>query len=188
MKSPRLSLWLAASLSLLLVCPLTAQDDGWRTIEFETTEVTQADVAVSPDGEWLIFTMLGKLFRLPAEGGEAAQLTFGPYYDTDPAISPDGSRVAFVSDRDGSEGNVFVLELATGQVAQLTHEPWAARPAWSADGEAIVYLLLVRDRPGAESTPQHSVPETVPALIRRVSLDGGEPETLAASPRLFRSQ
>ena len=49
-----------------------AQDDGWRTIEFETSEVTTPDVAVSPDGEWLIFTMLGHLFRLPVEGGDAA--------------------------------------------------------------------------------------------------------------------
>ncbi len=104
MKSPRRSLWCAVLLSLVLVCPLTAQNDGWRTIEFETTEVTAPDVAISPDGQWLIFTMLGHLFRLPAEGGEAAQLTFGPYHDTDPAVSPDGTRVAFGSNRDGSDG------------------------------------------------------------------------------------
>ena len=64
--------------------------------------------------------MLGHLFRLPVEGGTAEQLTFGPYYDTDPVFSPDGTRVAFVSDRDGSSGNVFVLELATGQITQVT--------------------------------------------------------------------
>ena len=54
----------------------TAQDDGdgWRTIEFETTEVTAPDVALTPDGEWLIFTMLGKLFRIPVDGGDAEQL------------------------------------------------------------------------------------------------------------------
>ena len=100
----------------ILVCdPALAQnDDGWRTIEIETTEVTEPDVAITADGETLIFTLLGHLFRLPVEGGEAEQLTFGPYFDTDIAISPDGRRVAFVSDRDGSEGNVFVLELASG--------------------------------------------------------------------------
>ena len=37
--------------------------------------------------------MLGHLFRLPVEGGDAEQLTFGPYYDRDPAISPDGTRM-----------------------------------------------------------------------------------------------
>jgi Tol biopolymer transport system component len=163
-----------------------AQSDDWRTIEFETTEVTAADVTLSPDGQWLIFTILGHLFRLPVAGGEAEQLTFGPYFDSDPVFSPDGARVAFVSDRDGSEGNVFVLELATGQMAQVTHEPstgrlkWnpgAGRPSWTPDGQAIVYLRFVREAGWYE----------VPALVRRVPLSGGEPETLSGAPRLFRS-
>ncbi len=53
------SVLLTACLSVLLVRPATAQDDGWRTIEFETSEVTFPDVTLSPDGEWLIFNMLG---------------------------------------------------------------------------------------------------------------------------------
>ena len=120
---------LLCSLLFVLVGPATVA----RTVEFETTEVTAPDVAVSPDGEWLVFTMLGHLFRLPVEGGTAEQMTFGPYYQTDPVFSPDGLRLAFVSDRDGSDGNVFVLYLANQQIRQITHEPWAARPAcrWS---------------------------------------------------------
>ena len=126
--------------TVLVSAPANAQnDDGWRTIEFETSEVTTPDVAVSPDGEWLIFTMLGHLFRLPVEGGDAEQLTFGPYYDTNPVFSPDGVRVAFVSDRDGSEGNVFVVDLTSGAITQVTREPWAARPTWTPDGRGIVY-------------------------------------------------
>ncbi len=72
--------------TVLVAQPVLAQDaDGWRTIEIETTEVTAPDVAITPDGETLIFTLLGHLFRLPVEGGEAEQLTFGPYYDAKPA-------------------------------------------------------------------------------------------------------
>jgi hypothetical protein len=51
-----------------------AGQDDWRTIEFETSEVTSPDVAPAPDGGWLIFTMLGHVFRLPVEGGTAEQL------------------------------------------------------------------------------------------------------------------
>ncbi len=58
---------LLCSLLLVLAAPTVAA----RTIEFETTEVTRADVALSPDGQWLIFTILGHLFRLPVEGGTA---------------------------------------------------------------------------------------------------------------------
>ncbi|MFQ5927131.1 MAG: amidohydrolase family protein, partial [Terriglobia bacterium] len=75
----------------------------------------------------------------------------------------------------------------TGQIAQVTHEPstgrlhWepgAGRPTWTPDGQAIVYLRFVRETDFSRK---------VPALVRRVSLDGGEPETLSAPPRLFRS-
>ena len=109
---------------VLVTQPALAQDaDGWRTIEIETTEVTAPHVAVSPDGEWLVFTMLGHLFRLPVEGGTAEQMTFGPYYHSDPVFSPDGLRLAFVSDRDGNDGNVFVLDLVDGQITQVNSAP-----------------------------------------------------------------
>ena len=44
---------------VLAVLPTAAaaQDDGWHTTEIETTEVTAPDVAITPDGEWLIFTL-----------------------------------------------------------------------------------------------------------------------------------
>ncbi len=179
--------YLFRSLLCLLLCAVVGRLAAARTIEFETTEVTAADMALSPDGQTLIFTMLGHLFRLPVEGGIAEQLTFGPYYDTDPVFSPDGTRVAFVSDRDGSEGNVFALELASGNITQVTHEPWAARPTWAPDEEAIVYLSLRRGVRGVVPTPRFSAPETVPAVVRRVRLSGGEPETLSGQPRVLGS-
>lgn len=45
-----------------------------RSIELTTTQVTQADVTLSPDGQWLIFTMLGHVFRLPVAGRRTADL------------------------------------------------------------------------------------------------------------------
>ena len=91
-----------------------------RTITFDTTQVTTADVTVSPDGQTLVFTMLGHLFSLPSAGGQAKQLTFGPYYDNDPTFSSDGSQIAFQSDRDGSSGNIFLLRLTDSKLVQLT--------------------------------------------------------------------
>jgi Tol biopolymer transport system component len=162
--------------SLLMIADALGGMPATRTIEFDTKKVTQADVAVTPDGQTLIFTMLGHLFRLPAAGGTAEQLTFGPYYDTDLAVSPDGTRVAFVSDRDGSEGNVFVLDVASKQVSPLTHEARVSRPAWSPDGQAIVYLSFEPRNPWSTS-----------AVVRRIFLKGGEAETISPQARDFGS-
>jgi imidazolonepropionase-like amidohydrolase len=151
---------------------------GWRTIQFETTEVTAPDVAISPDGQWLIFTLLGHLFRLPVEGGEAEQLTFGPYHDMDPAISPDGTRVAFGSNRDGSDGNVFVLNLPDGTIDQLTHDSMAGRPTWAPDGSAIAYLRL--------RTRSYHCP-TGRAGVARIAMDGEDPEYLVGGDSLISS-
>ena len=169
---------LVSTFLCLLLLVLAGPTAAARTIEFETTELTRTDVTVSPDGQWLILTILGHLFRLPIEGGTAEQLTFSPYYDKDPVFSPDGNHVAFVSDRGGGEGNVFVLELATTQITQITRESWAGRPAWTPGGEAIVYLRFER------------IPQAVPwwgAVVRRVSLEEGDSETLNAPLREFHS-
>jgi Tol biopolymer transport system component len=107
----------------------TVSCHAWaRILEFQATQVTATEVALSPNGHTLVFTMLGHLFSLPCGGGTAEQLTFGPSYDDDPVFSPDGSQVAFTSDRDGSEGNVFVLTLKDYSVVQLTHDKQAGRP------------------------------------------------------------
>ena len=143
--------------------------------------MTSPDVAVSPDGEWLVFTMLGHMFRLPVEGGTAEQMTFGPYYHSDPVFSPDGLRLAFVSDRDGSDGNVFVLDLVDGQITQVTHEPWAARPTWTPDGESIVYLAFMREL----ALSRYQFPPF--AEVRRIGVSRGATETLSDSPGFFRS-
>src|SRR5687767_9075117 len=125
-----LPLWTAIVTLSFIATPISAQTTETpkvdaspakftRTIQFETTQVTQADVTLSPDDQWLVFTMLGHLFKLPAAGGRAEQLTFGPYYDSDAVFSPDGKRIAFVSDREESDRNIFVLELATSKITQV---------------------------------------------------------------------
>src|SRR5262249_15610513 len=157
-----------------------------RMLEFPTTQVTEADVAVSPDGERLVFTILGHLYSMPVQGGTAEQLTFGPCYDNDPAFAPDGRRIAFVSDRDGSGGNLFLLGLATPRLTQVTHGSQAGQPTWTPDGQAILYLRVLP----WETDP--SRPRSIfagPALceLRKVALGGdGKPEILR-SPGLLRS-
>ncbi len=60
--------------------------------------------------------------------------------DADPAVAPDGRRVAFVSARDGNE-EIYVADTRTGKVRRLTHTAGAADrgPAWSPGGRRIVW-------------------------------------------------
>ncbi len=158
--------------AVLLVLWALSRGVSARTLEFQTTEVTAADVALSPDGRTLVLAMLGHLFSLPANGGTAEQLTFGPCYDNDPVFSPDGSQVAFTSDRDGSDGNIFVLSLGGRQLLQLTQDEHAGRPTWSPDGRSIVYLRF-----------GHRTRAGQPAVVYRISAQGGKPEALSAPPK-----
>jgi dipeptidyl aminopeptidase/acylaminoacyl peptidase len=153
-----------------------------RTVEFQTNRVTGAGVALARDDRTLIFTMLGHLFRLPAAGGSAEQLTFGPFYDDEPAISPDGAQIAFTSDRDGSEANIFVLGVRDGRIAQLTHDKHVGRPIWSADGNSILYLRYESwIRP---YTPRQAVST---AVIVRVSRDAANCQPMTAPAKRITS-
>ncbi|MGI9647492.1 MAG: amidohydrolase family protein [Acidimicrobiia bacterium] len=159
---------------------------GTRRLEVVTQQVTFPDVAVSSDGDWLVFTGLGHLFRLPTAGGEAEQLTYGPSYDSDPTISPDGRTVAFVSDREaGADGDVFLLDLETMEVRRLTNERWAARPAWSPDGSELAYLSY---KPiGMWAQYEFVGPAGLRTQVCRYSIDEGSAETIPSAPGTARS-
>ena len=56
--------------------------------------------------------------------------------------------MAFISDRKlSSQGNVFVLDIASGQIRQLTDEFWVDRPVWSPDGKSVAFLSYQRAGP-----------------------------------------
>ncbi|RYG23143.1 amidohydrolase [bacterium] len=114
-----------------------------KKISFETTEGTWLSLDLSPDGKTIVFELLGDLYTIPATGGEATPLITGSPYDGMPRFSPDGTKIAFVSDRSGAE-NVWTVDadgknpkaLTTGRNTQMTS------PAWSPDGNYVVVSKL----------------------------------------------
>ena len=67
------------------------------------------------------------------------RLTSGAWDDVDPAISPDGQRVAFASNRSGA-WDLYFLDLLTGQTVQITEdEDYDGNPSWSPDGAWLAY-------------------------------------------------
>ena len=83
-----------------------------------------------------------EIYRMDADGSNQVNLTNNPADDTDPVWSPDGSQIAFVSNRDNGEGGgqfVYVMNADGSNVRQLTFEEHCRMPDWSHDGERIVY-------------------------------------------------
>lgn len=101
--------------------------------------------AVSPSGRQIAFTALGDLWLLTI-GEPPRQLTDDPYVDLDPAWSPDGTRLVFVSDRGGGQTDLWVYDINTEAFRQLTHETEpVSLPSWSPDGQLIAYVVARRD-------------------------------------------
>jgi len=110
-----------------------------RVLEFTTSEGSWMSVDISPDGQTLVFDLLGDLYTMPASGGQATPLTQGMAVDGQPRFSPDGSRVAFTSDRSGGEG-VWVISVDKSDTTQITAGKSTKydSPEWTPDGEYIV--------------------------------------------------
>src|SRR2546423_13682931 len=80
-----------------------------------------AEPAVSPDRSEIAFVSGGDIWAVPAGGGEARLLISHPANEGRPMYSPDGKRLAFVSNRTGA-GDVYILTFATGDVQRLTFD------------------------------------------------------------------
>jgi WD40 repeat protein len=110
-----------------------------RTIRFTTDVGSWLSLDVSPDGQTIVFDHLGDLYTMPITGGKATPLTRGMAMDAQPRFSPDGKRIAFVSDRGGA-ANLWILSLDKKDTVQLTRERTQSfdSPEWTPDGKYIL--------------------------------------------------
>ena len=130
--------------------------------------------AISPDGQTIAFTYKGDIYTVPATGGTAYQLTTNPAYDANPIWSPDGSKIAFVSDREGPL-NVYVVSRNGGEPKLLTTSSHNKSILAFSDNNHVVFSMA--DMP----TPQ-SIVAPVPkfAQLYEVSLRGERPRLFSA--------
>lgn len=123
--------------------------------------------APSPDGSEIAFVSGGDIWTVPATGGEARLLVSHEADEARPLYAPDGTRLAFVSNRAGDD-DLYVLDLASGQVTRLTYGDAAEElDAWSPDGQWI-FFADGRHDPGGHPD------------IWRIRAGGGTPMPLLA--------
>ena len=110
-----------------------------RSFRFDTDEGTWISLDVSPDGNTIVFELLGDLYTLPVKGGDARRITSGLPFDSQPRYSPDGKRIVFLSDRDGSE-NVWTCAADGTRLKQVTRDKAGlyASPIWTPDSDYVV--------------------------------------------------
>ena len=131
---------------------------------------------LSPDASQIVFSYMGDLYVVPASGGDARQLTTHQAYDGHPLWSPDGSQIAFSSDRDGGL-DVYVMSATGGKARRVTT---------SADGETPMAWLsderLVIQRAGMPTATELIYPTGTFTKLYEVDVRGGRQHLFCAWP------
>ena len=122
---------------------------------------------LSPDRREIAFVSGGDVWTVAAEGGTAQLLVSHPANESRPLFSPDGKRLAFVSNRTGA-GDIYILNLETSDLRRLTYDDALdGLDAWSRDGNWIYFSSTSKDIAGMND-------------VFRVSAAGGTPMQVSA--------
>jgi tricorn protease len=154
-------------LALAASSPVSAQSDAlWLRYP-----------AISPDGQHIVFTYRGDLYRVASAGGTAVQLTTHTAHDFMPVWSRDSRQIAFASDRFGNF-DIFVMPAVSGEARRLTFHSADEYPyAFSADDRGVIFGAARLDAVTNRLFPTAAQPE-----LYEVSLAAGRPTQLLTTP------
>ncbi|MCJ7754326.1 MAG: hypothetical protein MUP13_07155, partial [Thermoanaerobaculales bacterium] len=137
--------------------------------------------AISPDGQTVVFSYRGDLWRVPSSGGQAIQLTVHEAHEFMPVWSPDGSKIAFASDRYGNY-DIFVMPAGGGTATRLTfHSADDLTASFTPDGQHVLFSSGRLDAQAMVGYPRRGAqPE-----LYSVALTGGMPKQVLTTPAIY---
>ena len=150
-----------------------------RLIAWDEHQATWASLDISPDGKTIVFELLGDLYTLPVAGGRAACIVCGLPFDSQPVFSPDGTRIAFISDRNGNE-NLWVANAdgSSPQAISASQDNCEfVSPEWASDGKSI-YVSHYKPDLNAFELWRYSAGARSPEPIERVTHARSAPHAL----------
>lgn len=131
--------------------------------------------AISPDGKTIVFAYHGDLYKVPAAGGTASQLTTDKTYEFMPVWSDDGSSIAFASDRNGNF-DIYIIPIAGGVSKRLTWHSADEYPYDIKKGK-VIFGAVRSDDPANRQFPSDALQE-----LYEVPVQGGTVTQLLTTP------
>lgn len=155
----------ALTLSLITaLCPLSTEASAQAQSQ---SLPLCAEPAISPDRSEVAFVSGGDIWTVSTAGGEARLLISHPSNESRPIYSPDGRRLAFISNRAGSN-DVYLLTIDSGDLKRLTFDDASEQlDGFSRDGRWVYFSSTSKDIAGMND-------------IYRVSAEGGTPVQVSA--------
>ena len=144
---------------------------------YAATPLWLRDVQISPNGTEIAFCYKGDIYKVPANGGTATQLTTQASYECSPIWSPDSKQIAFASDRNGNF-DLFVMSADGGAARRLTTHSASEIPStFTTDGNYILFSASIQDPANSALFPTSAMTE-----LYKVPVTGGRTEQVLGTP------
>ena len=123
--------------------------DGGNVRRVTQSSAIDTEPVFTPDGRSLYFVSDRgggpQIYRQAIAGGNAERVTFNGAYNISPALSPDGRQMAYVA-RNGNQFKVVVMDLASGDVRQISDSTDDESPSFAPNGRLIIYATRASGR------------------------------------------